>query len=137
MPNIIPDRDSYRNWYLNEDVYHTLHNGHILIIRKGYRFNGHSTKPFHWIFSQNDVDIFAALIHDALIDTMPWHRYPRLFIDTEYSRLMEKYSYGHRKAIMPLVVFAWGYLTTFGWTDQRGDYSKQHSVIDVGIRQVL
>lgn len=121
-PRILPDRDNVRNWYLDEDVTHVMHNGDVLQIGKGYRFDGHSTRPFHHIFKQNDTDILAALVHDFLLDTRPWHRYSRKFIDQEYYHIMQTVSYGYRKKVMPFVVRCWGFLMSFGWTECRGDY---------------
>jgi hypothetical protein len=132
---IIPDRDKWREWYLNDDINHVLHNGHILKIRKGYRFNAHSVPPVaRWFLRRyNQQDIIAALVHDYLIDTMPWHRYDRKFVDIEYRTLMEKHSYGLRKLIMHRVVTAMGYLKTFGWRDYRGDYEKYQTKVEVKV----
>lgn len=132
MPSIIPDRDRFRKWYLDNDFTCTLTDGTTLTILRGYRFNGHSTKPFHWLFPQYDVDIVAALVHDALLDSAPWHRFTRDFIDRQYVHFMHQHSYGIRKVIMPLVVRAWGYLTTTVWGDYRGE-TKSGSVIIVGV----
>lgn len=130
IPLIIRDRDEYRTWYLDEDFICTLTDGSVLAINKGYRFNGHSTKPFHWIFAQYDVDIVAAMIHDYLLDTSPWHRYNRAFIDSQYKHFMDVYSYGFRRHIMPVAVFLWGYMTNTIWGDYRGE-PKPNTVISV------
>lgn len=119
---ILPDRDKLHNWYLDEDIVHVMHNKDLLIIGKGFRFDGHSTKPLHWLFKQSDIDIRAALVHDFLLATKPWHRYNRKFIDKEYAVVMSEVSYGYRKKIMPFVVKWWGFLKTFGWRDYRGEY---------------
>ena len=135
MLDILPDRDRDKNWYLNQDVHHVLHNGDELVITAGYRFNGHSVPfPFHYLLPRYDEqDIIAALIHDGLIDSKPWHRYPRRFIDKEYATLMEQHSYGYRKALMPLTVTVWGYIRTFGWRDYRGDYEKHKTRLTVSV----
>lgn len=58
---ILPDRDRHYKFYLDEDVWHTLHNGDILEIGKGYRFDGHSTKIVgKWAIS---LTIFTALLY--------------------------------------------------------------------------
>lgn len=133
---VIPDRDRYRKWYLDEDIVHTLHNGHVLKINKGFRFDAHSVpRPFRWIFPQYDTDIYAALIHDALVDLAPWHRYPRKFIDKEYKVLMKEHSHGMRSFWMPLAVTIYGYLVYTMWGDHRGDYSK-HTSIEVSVHMV-
>ena len=133
---ILPDRDKFRKWYLDQDFTCTLTDGTSLIILKGYRFNGHSTKPFHWLFPQYDIEIAAALVHDALIDSAPWHRFTRDFIDRQYVSLMEEYSYGIRKIIMPVVVRVWGYLTKTMWGDYRGEHTTA-TVVIVGVNHVV
>lgn len=135
--NIIPDRDRYRRWYLDEKVIHTLHNGHILLIDKGYRFDAHSVPWWaRWVFPKYDTDIYAALIHDALVDTAPWHRYPRKFIDHEYKLLMQQYSHGLRKFWMPLAVTVYGYLVFTLWGDYRGEYNKYQTQVEVKVTMV-
>ena len=135
---IVPDRDRVRKYYLDEPVEHVLHNGHILSIDRGYRFDGHSVPLVsRWLFPKyNERDIYAALVHDALVDTMPWHRYPRKFIDTEYAILMNTYSYGRRKYWMPLAVMFYGWLITWGWRDYRGDYEKYATKVSVTVTMV-
>lgn len=134
---IIPDRDKYRKWYLDEDITHTLHNKHVICIKKGYRFDAHSVPwPFRWIFPKYDTDIYAALIHDALVDTAPWHRYPRKFIDKEYTVLMEKHSSGLRRFFMPKAVWLYGFLVFTLWGDRRGDYTKYQTKVEVRVTMV-
>lgn len=135
MPSIIPDRDRFRKWYLDQDFACTLTDGTVLVIRKGYRFNGHSTKPLHWIFPQYDVDIVAALVHDYLLDTAPWHRFNRDYIDRQYVYFMNQYSYGLRKFVMPKAVRVWGFLKCTMWGDYRGT-PKEGTVIDVVVNMV-
>lgn len=132
---IIPDRDKWRNYYLDDDVFHILHNSDRLIIRKGFRFDAHSVPwVMRWLFhTYNEEDIIAALVHDYLIATMPWHRFDRKFIDTEYNILMQKHSSGLRKFIMPKVVYTMGYIKTLGWRDYRGDYNKHKIEVDVQV----
>lgn len=133
---IIPDRDNYRRWYVDKDYIFDLPDGHIAIVRKGYRFDGHSTGIFKWLFPKyNERDIKAAMIHDYLIDTMPWHRFSRKYIDDIYHHYMQEYSYGQRQYWMPLAVYVWGYIKTRGWRDYRGEV-KPHTVIDVQVTMV-
>lgn len=136
-PTIIPDRDRYRKWYLDDDICHTLHNGDVLNICRGYRFDAHSVpRPFRWIFPQYDVDIYAALIHDFLCDTSPWHRYNRSFIDREYTILMDQYSSGLRKFWMPKAVWLYGFLFFTLLGDYRGE-PKSNTQITVSVRHDL
>lgn len=134
MIKVLPDRDKWRNWYLDEDVEATLSNGDILVIRKGFRFDAHSV-PFllRWLFKQySDRDIVAALVHDYLIATQPWHRYSREFIDQQYRYFMEAYSYGKRRDWMPLAVILHGFLTVSLWGDDRGE-PKPGTTIEVEV----
>jgi len=119
--DIVKDRDKVRRYYLNQDVAHVLHNGDILEITKGYRFDAHSVPLLlRWIFKPyNEQDIIAALVHDFLIDTKPWHRYSTKFINKEYQLLMEKHSQGLRRKLMPLAVNLWGITKLF---EYRGEY---------------
>jgi len=136
LPKILPDRDKTRKWYLDEKVTHQLHNGDVLVISAGYRFDAHSVPWYvRWLFPQFDTDIYAALIHDALRDLEPWHRYDRKFIDTEYDIVMQQVSYGKRKYWMPKAVYVWGYIKTFGWRDYRGDYGKRKTTLRVEMVQ--
>jgi len=136
FPRIVPDRDRWRRWYLDEDVHFFLPDGHTIIIHKGYRFNGHSTGIFRFIFPRYDKrDIQAALIHDALIDTMPWHRFDRRYIDEVYDLMMQNLSYGRRKYWMPKAVYLWGWVKTLGYRDYRGEV-KPGTVIDVKVSMV-
>ena len=135
---IVPDRDCWRNWYLNDDVSHVLHNGDVLWINKGFRFDAHSVPfIFRLLFRRyNKDDIFAALVHDYLIATMPWHRYGRRFIDKEYKILMDKHSSGMRKFWMPKVVYLMGFLKTrFYLKDYRGDL-KDKTLIEVRVTKL-
>ena len=134
---IIPDRDRYRKWYLGDRVFHILHNGDVLKIHEGYRFDGHSVPwLFRWIFPQYDTDIFAALVHDFLIDTAPWHRYDRKFIDQEYTRLMKIHSHGLRRFWMPKAVTLSGYLKHTLWGDYRGE-PKEDTCSEVKVSQMI
>lgn len=163
-PRIIPDRDKDRKWYLDQDIKVELHNGDILVINKGFRFDGHSLNPAihifsflaafcvyeQWILLANlfwgfvllsayfkyryvkPQDIFAALVHDYLIDTEPWHRYNRAFMDKEYELQMQKCSYGFRKWIMPKAVYIAGFLRFSMWGDYRGE-PKPNTRIEVKV----
>lgn len=119
---IIPDRDKWRNWYVDADITFDLLNEDVIVIKKGYRFDGHTVPLFmRWIFpTYNENDIYAALIHDYLLDTQPWHRYSRKFIDEQYAFFMKLLSTGKRKKYMPLAVTVWGFLTKTMWGDNRG-----------------
>lgn len=131
-PLIVPDRDRTRKWYLDEGFTHILHNGDILVIDKGFRFDGHSVpRPFRWIFPQYDDDILAALIHDFLVDTSPWHRYNRQFIDDEYYHLMQTYGASWlRRFFMPKAVYFYGFWRFKLWGDYRGE-PKPNTIIRV------
>ena len=137
---ILPDRDDTRNWYLDEDVRVTLHNGDCVEIPKGYRFDAHSVPwLFRWAFPKNKGDdIYAALVHDYLIDTSPFHRYPRSFMDYEYGRFMSMPEYKvseMRATFMPAFVKLYGYLRFTIWGDDRGDYTKHRTTVSVKIEQ--
>lgn len=86
--------------------------------------------------SHNKRDIYAALIHDYLIDMEHSHRYPRDFMDKEYEILMDRYAKGIRRYLMPKAVWLYGYL---GWTllgDYRGDYNKYKTRISVKVEVI-
>lgn len=128
---IIPDRDKWRNWYLDEDAVYILTNGDVLRIDKGYRFDGHSVPfIFRWIFPRYDKsDIEAAMIHDYIIDTMPWTRYNRKFADAQYKHFMHALSTNYfRRNWMPVVVRMYGYLRYDIWGDYRGYMKYKTSV---------
>lgn len=124
-PKIVPDRDNYRNWYLDETIHVLLENGDDLLIEKGYRFDAHSVPWWaRWAFPQYDTDIAAALVHDYLVDTAPWHRYNRAFIDRQYTTIMRdpRWSVSRwRSKWMPRAVMIYGYLRFTLWGDYRGD----------------
>lgn len=134
IPRIIPDRDNTRKWYLDEDFYMELEEGHAVHIRKGYRFDGHSVPfIFRWLFPKyHETDIVGALVHDYLGDTMPWHRFNQQYRDRQYRYVMSFYASGLRLIWMPRAVFLWGFIRTFGWSDKRGDV-KPRTVIDVRV----
>lgn len=122
-PRIVRDRDNYRRFYLDENVFVTLHNGDAHVIEKGYRFNGHSLGIAKLFFSQFGNDVEAALVHDWLIDMSPWFRYTRKFQDIEYQLLMEDPLYfdsSLRRWVFPRVVRLWGYIRYDIWGDYRG-----------------
>ena len=129
QPRIIPDRDKVRNWYVDAD--HTFHfEGHTFIVRKGYRFDGHSTRPFHWLFSQ-DKNLEAAMLHDYTLDTMPWHRFGKRFAARAYLDAMQKDTWS-RRTFMPFVVTSYAWLSTLLRGDYRGDI-KPNTVVDVRV----
>lgn len=123
-PRILPDRDRFRRFYLDEAVDVTLANGDVLTIPKGYRFNGHSVPlVFRPLFPVDGRDLPASLIHDYLIDMESLHRYNRKFMDNEYTRFMNmpEYVASRRRALlMPIAVRLWGYLRFDIWGDNRG-----------------
>lgn len=125
-PRIVPDRDKYRKWYLDEDVRVRLFNGHTFIIPKGYRFDGHSVpKLLRWLFPRHKgLDIYAALLHDYLIDVQMFLRYTRAFQDTVYTIMMQNPLYtssNFRSVFMPRAVKTFGFLKHTLWGDYRGD----------------
>lgn len=124
-PRIIPDRDQYRRFYLDEDITFTLTNGHVIQVCAGYRFNGHSV-PFglRWLFPNtlHHKDLPAALVHDILLETQGWHRYNRAFIDLQYKHFQRLYIHSKWRAHwMTKAVRAWGFVTTTLWGDYRGE----------------
>lgn len=128
---IIPDRDKWRRWYLDEDTAFILTNGDVLRIDKGYRFDGHSVPfLFRWLFAEYDTDdIEAALVHDYIIDTMPWTRYNRKFADTQYKHYMQKLATKKlRRVVMPFCVRLYGFLKYDIWGDNRGALKYKTSV---------
>ena len=119
FPNIAPDRDRTRRFYLCEDVKVTLSDGITIVIEKGYRFDG-QTIPFglRGFFPAFDTDVYAALVHDALLDTEMFHRYKRSFIDKEYQRFMEMPEYfatRTRRYFFPRIVRFFGYVKRTMW----------------------
>lgn len=123
-PKILPDRDRYRRYYLDEQVTVTLRNGDVIEIPKGYRFDGHSVPfIFRIFFGKYDRDVYAALVHDFLIDMESLWRYNRKFQDAEYKRFMEMPEYfasKHRTYWMPKAVRFYGWLLFDIWGDDRG-----------------
>ncbi|MEM7520605.1 MAG: DUF1353 domain-containing protein [Pseudomonadota bacterium] len=129
-PRLLRDRDHFRRWYLDEDAKVTLANGHTLIIPKGYRFDGHSVPVLlRWLFPKRDGDdVYAALVHDYLIDVEMFLRYNRKFQDLEYWRFMDMPEYftsSFRRFILPRAVRAWGYLLWDIWGDDRGEIKPE------------
>jgi len=118
-PHINPDRDRIRRFYLCEDVTITLSDGTEYPIEAGYRFNGHSIPPgFKGIFPVYDLDVYAALVHDNLLDTEMFHRYKRKFIDEQYVHFMHKPEYfatKTRRFLFPRVVKFFGYIKRTMW----------------------
>lgn len=123
-PRILPDRDRYRRYFLDEDVVVTLSNGNKHTIPKGYRFDGHSIPRIFWFwFPAFDADVYAALVHDYLIDMEMFWRYNRKFQDTEYQLFMEHPLYfasKYRRWWFPRVVRIAGFLKYDIWGDDRG-----------------
>lgn len=89
-PRINPDRDRKRHFYLDEDVILTLESGQQFLIPRGYRFDGPSIPfPFKLFFRLFDVDIYAVLVHDYLIDIQPFCKLPKKVINDEFQRFIE------------------------------------------------
>lgn len=133
-PRIIPDRDQYRDWYLDEDVTIPLLDGNTLSVSKGYRFDAHSVPwAFRWAFPRyNNKDIYCALVHDALIDFESMHRYNRAYIDNVYKVYMNSPHYKSTKLrafFMPLAVSVYGYLRFTMWGDYRGEPKENQTIV--------
>lgn len=149
-PRILRDRDQFNDWYLDEDTVITLHNGHILDLPKGFRFDSHSVpffaRPFFPKFLPSAPtddnrypgnDIYVAMIHDALVALDHWHRYNREFEDNEYWVLhqLPEYKMSEARAFwMSLAVSVNGYLRWTMWGDDRGT-PKRYSRVTVTITQ--
>lgn len=129
-PRILPDRDKVNDWYLDEDVEFTVHNQNRIILKKGFRFDSHSVPwwlrwytPRYLPTKNNEQnDIYAALVHDALIAAEHWLPYNRTFVDFEYRRyhLMPEYIMQTKRAfLMPLAVRKFG-IFRYGRNDYRG-----------------
>ncbi len=123
-PKILPDRDRYRRYYLDEETTVTLSNGDIKVIPKGYRFDGHSIPfIFRMFYPAFDHDVYAAMVHDYLIDMESLWRYNRKFQDMEYRHLMERPEYfasKTRRYFFPRVVRFFGFIKFDMWGDNRG-----------------
>lgn len=124
-PRILKDRDNYRKWYLDEDTEIHLPNGDTMTIPKGYRFDAHSVPfIFRWIFPKKQGDdIYAAMVHDYLIDVEMFLRYNRKFQDNIYRLIMESPAYktsNFRSFWMPKAVRFFGWLNFDIWGDFRG-----------------
>ena len=126
---ILPDKDKWRDWYVNED--HIFYfEGHTFVIKKGYRFDGHSTRPFHWLFNQ-DKNLDAAMLHDYILDTMPWHRFGKRFAARAYKNEMKRDT-KLRRIVMPLAVTSAAYLKTCIRGDYRGEI-KPNTLVDIRV----
>ncbi|MEO0343509.1 MAG: DUF1353 domain-containing protein [Pseudomonadota bacterium] len=137
-PKIVNDRDNYRKFYLTQDVIVDLPKGHRLIVKMGYRFDGHSVPwPLKFfLLKAKGKDIYAALVHDYLIETEGFHRFNRRFIDRVYMTIMEDDLYftsKFRRYWMPLAVNINGFFRWTFWGDYRGK-PKTATVVDVQIR---
>lgn len=139
-PRLLRDRDDYRRFYLDEDVKITLHNGHTFSIPKGYRFDGHSVPWLFRVFFAKDAggnDLYASMVHDALIDLEMFLRYDREFQDYEYWRFMQMPEYKtnkFRSTWMPRAVRLWGWLKFDIWGDYRGE-PKPDTKVTVTLEQ--
>jgi hypothetical protein len=127
---ILPDRDKWRDWYV-EEAHWFYFEGHTFIVRKPYRFDGHSVPLFaKWLF-KTDVNIEAAMLHDYILDTMPWHRFGKRFAARAYKNEMKRDT-KLRRIVMPAVVTAAAYLKTCIRGDYRGEI-KPGTVVDVRV----
>ena len=134
-PRILRDRDNYRRWYLDEPTTIHLKDGHRINLPKGYRFDGHSVPLiFRLVFRRyNNRDVYAAMVHDALVDFASLHRFNRRYIDQVYKDFMRKPEYISTKlraTWMPRAVSVWGFLAFTLWGDYRGE-PKPNTVIDI------
>ena len=128
-PRLLTDRDQVNDWYLDEDVLVELSDGHGMFIEKGFRFDSHTVPLFAQLFFARHLpskknepnDIYAAMVHDALIATKHRHRFSRSYMDGEYKRFMNmsEYKMNNMRAWgMPLAVRIYGW-----WKfDLKGDY---------------
>ena len=86
MTPLIP---SGRHWITTEDQPFTLADGTVLVVPKGFVFDGHSLTPlFSGFLNAYSYDMYAALLHDFL------YRYnigSRKDADDEYLRHMKMY----------------------------------------------
>ena len=136
-PRLLRDRDNYRKWYLDEPVTVFLSKGHTLEIPKGYRFDAHSVPLiFRPLFpKRKGNDVYAAMVHDCLIDIEMFHRFNRKFIDKEYRRFMEMPEYRtsrFRTYWMPRAVRLAGWLAWDLWGDFRGN-PKDNTHLQINI----
>lgn len=127
---ILPDRDKWRKFYLDQD-YTFYFDGHTFKIRKGYRFDGHSVPYIARTIFAPDTNLTAALVHDYIIDTMPWHRFGYRFAARAYLKAMRNDTW-IRRNIMPFAVTAWAYIKTGIKGDYRGEV-KARTVVDVHV----
>lgn len=145
-PRYLPDRDKVNDWYLDEDVDILLHNGHKITIKKGFKWDSHSVplvfRPLfpRYIYSRQGTcnDIYAAMVHDALIAVEHWLPYPRQFVDYEYKRFMQMSEYKmskSRSTWMPLAVKNYGNL--FYWKDYRGEVPDYAEYVIIGAQRVV
>jgi hypothetical protein len=129
---MIPDRDNWRSWYVNQD-YTFIFEGHTFIVRKGYRFDGHSVPWFvRWLFN-TDTNLEAALLHDYILDTMPWHRFGKRFAARAYLAHMQGDTW-LRRTFMPPSVSAYAWFKTCIKGDYRGEI-KPRTVVEVRVVQ--
>lgn len=145
-PRYLPDRDKENDWFLDQDVTFYTHNGHKITLLKGFKWDSHSV-PFlmrwwfpRYIYSEQGTpnDIYAAMVHDALIAAEHWLPYPRQFVDYEYWRFMQMPEYTmctKRAKWMPRAVTKFGNL--FYWRDYRGEVPEYAEYIIVGAQRVV
>ena len=147
-PRILPDRDKENDWYLDEEVSFTLHNGNRVIVEKGFKFDSHSVPWWaQWKFpkyipTDKNIgnDIYCALVHDSLIAAEHWLPYSKQFKDYEYWRFMQMPEYKMTKARakwMPRAVKTWANLVYRN--DYRGEVENGVHItyIIVGAKKVI
>lgn len=127
---ILPDKDNWRKFYLDQD-YTFYFEGHTFVIRKGYRWDGHSTPWFARTIFAPDTNLTAALVHDYMIDTMPWHRFGYRFAARAYLSAMRNDTW-IRRNIMPAGVTAYAWVKTCIKGDYRGEV-KPNTVVDLKV----
>lgn len=128
---ILPDRDDWRKWYVNQD--HTFYfEGHTFIVRKGYRFDGHSVPWYGRLIFRRSINKEAAMLHDYILDTMPWHRFGKRFAARAYKDVMQNDT-PLRRAVMPTAVTVSAYVKTFLKGDYRGEV-KPNTIVDINVK---
>lgn len=135
-PRILPDRDKHFNYYLDEDIIISMPDNSSIFVSKGYRFDGHTVPLLFRLLlpKYNSTDVYAALIHDVLVDFESMHRYNRAYIDSIYTFYMrgQYRSTAFRAFIMPLAVQIYGYLRFTLWGDYRGE-PKPNTTVEIKI----
>lgn len=146
-PRLLKDRDQVNDWYLDQDCTIVLHNGHTVLLKKGFKFDSHSVPwwarpifPRYIPTTDNrENDVYAAMVHDALVACEHWLPYERSFVDYEYKRFMNMLEYKmckRRSYWMPLAVSVFGSIK-YGWRPYRGEVPKKmHITVAITVDMV-